>query len=165
MILVFNILPSKNIYEHGFTSIQPGSRRMHQCQLGPSVATFMKFISFFSENQNVDIDRGSCCLSASSSTVSMPVCRICQLPGMEPSNPLISPCRCLGSIRYVHNNCLLVSYLFQKFGEMTTLFQNSRFSCDFTEKSVGLFHFGIKKILQNVNKVFIAHCEKAMMIK
>jgi len=59
------------------------------------------------ENQNVDIDRGSCCLSASSSTVSMPVCRICQLPGMEPSNPLISPCRCLGSIRYVHNNCLL----------------------------------------------------------
>lgn len=60
------------------------------------------------ENQNVDIESGSC-LSASSSTVSSPVCRICQLPGMEPSNPLISPCRCLGSIRYVHNNCLLVS--------------------------------------------------------
>ena len=62
------------------------------------------------ENQNVDIENGSC-LSASSSTVSLPVCRICQLPGVEPSNPLISPCRCLGSIRYVHNNCLLVSYL------------------------------------------------------
>ena len=60
------------------------------------------------ENQNVDIENGSC-LSASSSTVSLPVCRICQLPGVEPSNPLISPCRCLGSIRYVHNNCLLVS--------------------------------------------------------
>ena len=60
------------------------------------------------ENQNVDIESGSC-LSASSSTVSSPVCRICQLPGVEPSNPLISPCRCLGSIRYVHNNCLLVS--------------------------------------------------------
>ena len=37
MILVFNILPSKNIYEHGFTSIQPGSRRMHHYLLGPSV--------------------------------------------------------------------------------------------------------------------------------
>ena len=49
------------------------------------------------------------CLSQSSSTISMPVCRICQLPSMEPSNHLISPCRCLGSIRYVHNNCLLVS--------------------------------------------------------
>mgnify|MGYP001387807710 FL=1 len=63
------------------------------------------------ENQNVDIENGSC-LSASSSTVSLPVCRICQLPGVEPSNPLISPCRCLGSIRYVHNNCLLVSLNF-----------------------------------------------------
>ena len=49
------------------------------------------------------------CLSQSSSTMSMPVCRICQLPSMEPNNMLISPCRCLGSIRYVHNNCLLVS--------------------------------------------------------
>jgi len=47
------------------------------------------------------------CLSQSSSTMSMPVCRICQLPSMEPNNMLISPCRCLGSIRYVHNNCLL----------------------------------------------------------
>ena len=51
------------------------------------------------------------CLSQSSSIISMPVCRICQLPGMEPANHLISPCRCLGSIRYVHNNCLLVSIL------------------------------------------------------
>jgi len=45
-------------------------------------------------------------LSNSSSTSSMPICRICQLPGMEPSNPLLSPCRCLGSIRYVHGPCL-----------------------------------------------------------
>ena len=50
-------------------------------------------------------------LSQSSSTLSMPVCRICQLPGMEPNNNLISPCRCLGSIRYVHNNCLLVKMI------------------------------------------------------
>jgi len=45
-------------------------------------------------------------LSHSSSTSSMPICRICQLPSMEPHNTLISPCRCLGSIRYVHNPCL-----------------------------------------------------------
>ena len=37
------------------------------------------------------------------------VSRICQLPSMEPHNTLISPCRCLGSIRYVHNPCLAVS--------------------------------------------------------
>jgi len=45
-------------------------------------------------------------MSHSSSTTSMPVCRICQLPSIEPNNPLISPCRCLGSIKYVHNPCL-----------------------------------------------------------
>ena len=36
------------------------------------------------------------------------ICRICQLPSVEPSNPLLSPCRCLGSIRFVHNPCLMV---------------------------------------------------------
>merc|ERR1719431_1609015 len=45
-------------------------------------------------------------MSHSSSTTSMPICRICQLPSMEPNNPLLSPCRCLGSIRYVHSPCL-----------------------------------------------------------
>jgi len=57
------------------------------------------------------LDEGNLCykttMSTSSSTTSMPICRICQLPSMEPSNHLISPCRCLGSIRYVHNPCLL----------------------------------------------------------
>ena len=48
-------------------------------------------------------------MSHSSSTSSMPICRICQLPSLEPHNSLISPCRCLGSIRYVHNPCLAVS--------------------------------------------------------
>lgn len=54
--------------------------------------------------------RSSCpppTMSTSSSTTSMPICRICQLPSIEPNNHLISPCRCLGSIRYVHNPCLL----------------------------------------------------------
>ena len=51
-------------------------------------------------------------MSHSSSTTSMPICRICQLPSMEPNNPLLSPCRCLGSIRYVHSPCLKVTSLF-----------------------------------------------------
>ena len=78
----------------------------------PYLKTSLKLGHGGLENQNVDIENTSC-LSMTSSNVSLPVCRICQLPGVEPSNPLISPCRCLGSIRYVHNNCLLVStYLF-----------------------------------------------------
>merc|ERR1719422_744311 len=62
---------------------------------------------FRTNHRMTDPGEAETCLSQSSSTMSMPVCRICQLPGVEPSNPLISPCRCLGSIRYVHNNCLL----------------------------------------------------------
>jgi E3 ubiquitin-protein ligase DOA10 len=33
------------------------------------------------------------------------VCRICRMPA-EPDNPLYHPCRCSGSIRYVHSSCL-----------------------------------------------------------
>ena len=66
---------------------------------------------FRTNHRMMDPGEAETCLSQSSSTMSMPVCRICQLPSMEPSNMLISPCRCLGSIRYVHNNCLLVSVL------------------------------------------------------
>ncbi|ORD99302.1 MARH1 [Hepatospora eriocheir] len=33
------------------------------------------------------------------------ICRYCFLDGCE-KNPLISPCNCNGSIRYVHRNCL-----------------------------------------------------------
>ena len=75
-----------------------------------------RWYSGAAESQNERLISGSVnpgenqgCLSQSSSIISMPACRICQLPSMEPANHLISPCRCLGSIRYVHNNCLLVS--------------------------------------------------------
>lgn len=35
------------------------------------------------------------------------VCRICRMPA-EADNPLYHPCRCSGSIRYVHSSCLNV---------------------------------------------------------
>ncbi|CAD8109411.1 unnamed protein product [Paramecium sonneborni] len=34
-------------------------------------------------------------------------CRICLSTGESPSNPLIDPCKCIGSTKYVHINCLL----------------------------------------------------------
>lgn len=37
------------------------------------------------------------------------ICRICQMPG-DDRDPLITPCRCAGSLRYVHASCLKVSY-------------------------------------------------------
>ena len=39
------------------------------------------------------------------SSASMDVCRICHCEG-EPDLPLISPCICSGSLKYVHQHCL-----------------------------------------------------------
>ncbi|CAG9321062.1 unnamed protein product [Blepharisma stoltei] len=35
------------------------------------------------------------------------ICRICLSDGSEPENPMISPCKCSGSVKYIHFNCLL----------------------------------------------------------
>ncbi|XP_010884825.2 E3 ubiquitin-protein ligase MARCH7 isoform X2 [Esox lucius] len=34
------------------------------------------------------------------------LCRICQMGEQSPSNPLIAPCRCTGSLQYVHCDCI-----------------------------------------------------------
>uniref|UniRef100_A0A2K5KPA3 RING-type E3 ubiquitin transferase n=2 Tax=Cercocebus atys TaxID=9531 RepID=A0A2K5KPA3_CERAT len=34
------------------------------------------------------------------------LCRICQIAGGSPSNPLLEPCGCVGSLRFVHQECL-----------------------------------------------------------
>ncbi|XP_039613408.1 E3 ubiquitin-protein ligase MARCH7 isoform X2 [Polypterus senegalus] len=34
------------------------------------------------------------------------LCRICQMGVASPSNPLIEPCRCTGSLQYVHQECM-----------------------------------------------------------
>ncbi|XP_072359955.1 uncharacterized protein [Scyliorhinus torazame] len=34
------------------------------------------------------------------------LCRICLIPGGTPLNPLLEPCKCVGSLQYVHHDCL-----------------------------------------------------------
>lgn len=34
------------------------------------------------------------------------LCRICQMGQEQESNPLIQPCRCTGSLQYVHQECI-----------------------------------------------------------
>ncbi|XP_004707587.1 probable E3 ubiquitin-protein ligase MARCHF10 [Echinops telfairi] len=34
------------------------------------------------------------------------LCRICQIAGGSPANPLLEPCSCVGSLRFVHHECL-----------------------------------------------------------
>ena len=47
-------------------------------------------------------------LTTSASTASMPICRICHMPSEERAE-LISPCRCAGTMQYIHTACLMVS--------------------------------------------------------
>ena len=47
-------------------------------------------------------------LTTSASTASMPICRICHMPSDERAE-LISPCRCAGTMQYIHTGCLMVS--------------------------------------------------------
>lgn len=51
-------------------------------------------------------DARSMCSVDSAVQVSDSVCRICLMQGPGEGDPLISPCKCSGSIRHVHLNCL-----------------------------------------------------------
>ena len=53
-------------------------------------------------------------------------CRICRLPATEEKN-LFSPCKCSGSIKYVHQDCLL-----------SWLKHSSRQKCEVTNSQAGL---------------------------
>lgn len=36
----------------------------------------------------------------------LPVCRICLMEENEVDNPLFAPCKCAGSMRFIHHGCL-----------------------------------------------------------
>lgn len=40
-------------------------------------------------------------------SMNMNICRICHMPEDEDQQILISPCRCAGSLQYIHNTCLM----------------------------------------------------------
>ena len=77
----------------------------------------------FSGSKISGIQRMPSCLTASklssckfgsqtvseSGTDNYSFCRICQMQG-DDRDPLFSPCRCSGSLRYIHGSCLKVSY-------------------------------------------------------
>uniref|UniRef100_A0A9J2PBF1 RING-CH-type domain-containing protein n=1 Tax=Ascaris lumbricoides TaxID=6252 RepID=A0A9J2PBF1_ASCLU len=54
------------------------------------------------------------CSNMSRDTNSEHLCRICHCSSM-PDDPLISPCRCSGTLKYVHMTCLLASFFAEIF--------------------------------------------------
>ena len=45
-------------------------------------------------------------INSDKNSVSKPLCRICYLTNSDMENPLISPCKCNGSMKYIHHKCL-----------------------------------------------------------
>ena len=52
-------------------------------------------------------------LSDSQSAI-LAICRICHMPGDE-DEILISPCRCAGTLQFIHNTCLQVKFVYLSF--------------------------------------------------
>lgn len=84
----------------------PESVEVSRWDLGPA-----------SRNPDIQFYVGSC-LSVTSATSAvsffntlyahgyMPICRICHQPASE-KRPLTSPCKCVGSLRFIHQSCLM----------------------------------------------------------
>ena len=113
--------------------------------VGSSLGTMHKFPVKTKQNNSKDSFKGSqisgiqrvpstltrCKLStctfgsqtvSESGTDNFSFCRICQMQG-DDRDPLFSPCRCSGSLRYIHGSCLKVSihtvYLLRIVGLLT----------------------------------------------
>jgi E3 ubiquitin-protein ligase DOA10 len=59
--------------------------------------------SFCSEKEKVELSRT---LQTNLHSDDVNLCRICFSELLTDDNPLISPCRCSGSLKYIHLDCL-----------------------------------------------------------
>ena len=65
-------------------------------------------------------------------------CRICLSEQYEPENPLISPCNCGGTMKFIHLKCLqqcLMSKLTTKSSEFVLSFSWKKLGCDLCKKT------------------------------
>lgn len=76
------------------------------------------------------------------------MCRVCWMDGMEEDNPLVSPCSCTGSVKYIHFNCLqkwLLSKMTCKEGQNHQTLSWKQFECDLCKDPFSYcFKFGEK---------------------
>jgi hypothetical protein len=60
---------------------------------------FEDVLSHFKEYTEEELAEGS-------EKGTIPHCKFCWMPATEKENPLISACKCSGSVGYIHYNCL-----------------------------------------------------------
>ncbi len=81
-----------------------------------------------------------------------PTCRICLCDDYEDDNPLINPCKCNGTMKYLHLDCLrklIESKVTKSSNEVTTIFTFKTLSCDIC-KSLFPENIKIKKKTFNI---------------
>ena len=64
----------------------------------------MRVINFLIGNTPEKYER----LGSNNPTASEDICRICYASAEESGQPLVTPCRCAGSIKFVHKECLSI---------------------------------------------------------
>lgn len=58
------------------------------------------------ENDGVNLHDDAKKINVKKKRKNLPICRICLMEDNEEDNPLINPCNCIGSVRFIHILCL-----------------------------------------------------------
>ena len=80
--------------------------RVQKIILSPSVASQYPFPEFFRDTDTQDIRDKVFSDADEPNTAGNAPCRICLSEISTPIDPLITPCRCAGTMRFIHLNCL-----------------------------------------------------------
>ena len=76
-------------------------------------------------------------ISSQKNSSSRPTCRICYLLNSDLENPLISPCNCSGSMKYIHYKCLkncIEANLTKKIEQSYKYYYWKNYSCEICKK-------------------------------
>ncbi|XP_061670249.1 E3 ubiquitin-protein ligase MARCH7 isoform X2 [Syngnathoides biaculeatus] len=92
---------------------------LHNKAAGPQVGAEMALDGARSKQEKLRIIKERLLLEDSDEDEG-DLCRICQMGEESTSNPLIQPCRCTGSLQYVHQDCIK-RWLCSKIGSATNL--------------------------------------------
>ena len=88
-------------------------------------------------------------ISSQKKSTSRPTCRICYLLNSDIENPLISPCNCSGSMKYIHYKCLkqcIAANLTKKIDVNYKYYSWNNYSCEICKKEYPKY-FKIKDAL------------------
>ena len=69
----------------------------------------------------------------------LPQCRICLMDDNEPENPLVNPCNCIGSVRFIHVECIkkwLMSKITTKMFNFLIVHSFKNLECEICKKTL-----------------------------